>query len=67
MNNSEIEAIVRTVIEKVADGQSKSGATSPITGNQPVGGQVAANGGLVQTTMTLEKATKLIEKHKAPW
>ena len=65
MNNNEIEAIVRTVVENMADGQSKSGAAFPITGNQPIGGQVLANGGLVQTTMTLDKATKLIEKVEA--
>lgn len=63
MNNNEIEAIVRAVLEKTTGSQSVTGIASPT--NQTVGGTVAANGGLVQTTMTLEKATKLIEKIEA--
>lgn len=56
MNHNEIEAIVRTVLGQLADGQSKNPAAETKTN------LVAANGGKVQMTMTLDKAVKLIEK-----
>ena len=67
MEKHEIEAIVRTVLEKTAGAQSVNpGAMSQAAvAKTPVGGQVAANGGVVQTTMTLDKAVKLIEKIEA--
>lgn len=64
MNNNEIESIVREVLNKteVLDrtlgSQSAAGRTCP-------GGQVAANGGIVQTTMSLAAAVALIEKIEA--
>ena len=56
MNHSDIEKIVRTVLGQVADDQSKNPAA------ETNGNLVAANGGKVQMTMTLDKAVKLIEK-----
>ncbi|MBR2948634.1 MAG: heme-binding protein [Lachnospiraceae bacterium] len=56
MNHNEIEAIVRTVLGQVADDQSKNPAA------ETKANLVAANGGKVQMTMTLDKAVKLIEK-----
>ena len=59
MNPNDIEKIVRTVLAQVADEQSKT----PAAGNNV--NLVAANGGKVQMTMTLDKAVKLIEKVEA--
>ena len=56
MNNKEIENIVREVLRKTADSQSRLPKD---------GGLVAANGGLVQTSMTLALAVKLIEAIEA--
>lgn len=52
MNNSEIESIVREVLNRTSGSPSMSGSS----------GLTAANGGLVQTTMPLALAVKLIEK-----
>ena len=52
MNNSEIESIVREVLNKTSGSQ----------GMPASGGLTAANGGLVQTAMPLALAVKLIEK-----
>lgn len=52
MNNSEIESIVREVLNRTSGSQGMPGS-SRLT---------AANGGLVQTTMPLALAVKLIEK-----
>ena len=56
MNHNEIEAIVRAVLGQAADDQSKNPAAKTSSN------LVAANGGKVQMTMTLDKAVKLIEK-----
>lgn len=53
MENREIEAIVREVLNQAGGGQSRGP------------GLTAANGGLVQTTMPLALAVKLIEKIEA--
>ncbi len=65
MNNNEIEAIVRSVVESMS-GQEGVKAINPKAANSGrTGNTVAANGGAVQVTMTLEKATKLIAKVEA--
>ena len=56
MNHNEIEQIVRAVLGQDADDQSKPAAA------EAKAILVAANGGKVQMTMTLDKAVKLIEK-----
>lgn len=58
MNNNEIESIVREVLNRTSGSQSVTGVTCS-------GGQVAANGGIVQTTMSLAAAVALIEKIEA--
>lgn len=55
MNNNEIESIVREVLSKTCGSQGAAGQNS----------LVEANGGMVQTTMTLALAVKLIEKIEA--
>lgn len=61
MDNREIEAIVREVLGRAADSpSSKEGRQGRAAGDL-----VAANGGLVQITMPLALAVKLIEKVEA--
>lgn len=55
MNNNDIESIVREVLSRTSGGQGTAGQNS----------LVAANGGMVHTTMTLALAVKLIEKIEA--
>lgn len=63
MENRQIEAIVREVIEKLAEGQSREGS-SPESGTKiPQPGKLtSANGGQVQVTMPLTQALELIGK-----
>lgn len=55
MNNTEIETIVREVLDRTSGGQGAARQS----------GLVAANGGLVQTSMSLKLAVKLIERIEA--
>ncbi len=55
MNHEEIESVVREVLNRTSGGQSAL----------EQGGLVAANGGLLQTSMTLALAVRLIEKVEA--
>lgn len=60
MTNTEIETIVRQVLNKTADSQSGIGAQSNLPGEP-----VTANGGTVISTMPLKLAVKLIERIEA--
>lgn len=55
MNNKEIETIVREVLDRTSGGEGAARQSGP----------VAANGGLVQTSMPLKLAVKLIERIEA--
>lgn len=61
MTETEIEKIVKEVLQKTSEGQSAAAITARKTVSEPV----AANGGLVQPTMTLALALKLIERIEA--
>ncbi len=77
INIAEVETIVREVLQRKTSGQEISGSaevkenrvpavvSDAAPANGQIGRQIAANGGVVQTTMTLDKAVKLIEKIEA--
>ena len=66
MNNNEIESIVREVLNRTEIlGKTEALGSQSMTGAACPGGQVAANGGIVQTTMPLAAAVALIEKIEA--
>lgn len=60
MTNTEIETIVRQVLNRTADSQGCAAAQRDLPGNP-----VAANGGTVIPTMPLKLAVKLIERIEA--